>query len=85
MPVQILHSSLFLCNQCHYTDVMKPKVMKTFAVMNVSNLFLIKQSKLQQQIYEVSAKQIIYMLYIYICNSDFRNGKDIKICNIQKT
>ena len=58
MPVQILHSSLFLCNQCHDTDVMKPKVMKAIAVMNVSNLFSIIQSKLQQQIYEVLAKQM---------------------------
>ena len=54
MPAQILHSSLFLCNQCHDTDVMKPKVMKTIAVMNVSNLFFIIQNNLQQQIYEVS-------------------------------
>ena len=58
MPVQILHSSLFLCNQCHDTDVMKPKVMKAIAVMNVSSLFLIIKSKLQQQIYEVLAKQM---------------------------
>ena len=57
MPVQILHSSLFLCNQCHATDVMKPKVMKAIAVMNVSNLFLIIQSKLELQIYEVLAKK----------------------------
>ena len=80
MPVQILHSLLFLCNQCHETDVMKPKVIKAIAVMNVSNLFLIIQIKLQQQIY------IYYQyVYIYICNSEFRNGKDIKICNMQKT
>ena len=56
MPVQILHSSLFLWNECHDTDVMKPKIMKAIAVMNVSNLFLIIQSKLQQQIYEVLEK-----------------------------
>ena len=45
MPVQILHSSLFLRNQCHDTDVMKPEIMKAIALMNVSNLFLIIQCK----------------------------------------